>query len=345
MKKKLLKPPKNKEILIVPSYQKTKSICIKLKHILGAHQPGFFNPGVALKFLILEKLSLEKRVIFVDIDKINLSLNLKTAQDNLAVSFQKDSTLFDSPNPSKKKWINFFRELKFKLEKRKISEKIIGNIDDFKEIILTNKKKKLKKVLADSFLKFYGLNFNYSYLSDELNSKDYKDFWLKIYKNCEQFQKVFNNALDNYKQEFKFRFKNFPFPRLKKDELPFWIVKNHKRFKLFKKDLRVEDFDREIIFPRASTLTIFLRLYRSDCFIHGVGGKNYEWVNDRIIEDFFKRKPPFYLIISGTFLSEGIATRDIPFFFLSPNYLKNQLNLFLRREDEEKQNKSRCLAS
>jgi hypothetical protein len=336
MKKKLLKPPKNKEILIIPSCQKIKSICAKSKQILSAHQPGFFNPGVALKFLILEKFSSEKKIIFVDTDKIDLSLNLNTVQDNLSVSFQKNYTLFYLPNPSKKEWINFFRELKFKLEKRKISGKIIGNIDNFKEIILADKRKQLKKVLADSFLKFYRLNFNYSYLSDELNLKDYKDFWLKIYKNCEQFQKVFNKALDDYKQEFKFRFKNFPFPKLKKDELPFWIIKNNKRLKLFKNDLRVEDFDREIIFPRASTLTIFLRLYRSDCFIHGVGGKNYEWVNDRIIEDFFKRKPPFYLIISGTFLPEGIATRDIPFFFFSPNYLKNQLSLFLRREDEEK---------
>ncbi|MCF7871062.1 MAG: hypothetical protein K9L95_01615 [Candidatus Omnitrophica bacterium] len=340
MKKKLLKPPKNKEIIIVPPYQKTKLICAKLKNILTAHQPGFFNSGVALKFLILKKLSLDKRIIFVDTDRIDLSINLKTETDNLAVFFKKNYTLFDYPNPSKKEWIIFFRQLKFELKKRKISEKIIKNIDSFKKIIVTNNKKKLKEVLAESFLKFYGLDFNYSYLSEEFNSQDYKDFFSNIYKNCGHFQKVFNKALDNYKQKFKFRFKNFPFPKLKEGELPFWIIKDNKRFKLFKNDLYLKDFDRELISPRASALTIFLRFYRSDCFIHGVGGKNYEWVNDRIIEDFFKQKAPFYLTISGTFLPEGITTRNIPFFFSSPNYLKNQLDLFLSREDETKQNKS-----
>lgn len=345
MKKKLLKPPKNKEIIIIPSFKKAKSISVKSKKILVAHQPGFFNPGVALKFLILEKLSSDKRIIFVDTDRFDLSINLKTAQGSLAVFFQKNHTLFNYPNPRKKEWMNFFEKLKLEFKKAKISDESIKNTDNFKEIILANKKKKLKEALAESLLKFYNLDFNYSYLSEELNSKEYKNFFSKIYKDCDQFQKVFNKALDSYKQEFKFRFKNFPFPKLKKDELPFWLIKNNKRVKLFKNDLSLENFERKIIFPRASTLTIFLRLYKSDCFIHGVGGKNYEWVNDRVIEDFFNRKAPFYLTISGTFLPEGMLSRNIPFFFFSPNYLKNQLNLFLRRSDEKKQDKSQCLVS
>lgn len=332
MKKRLLKPPReDKEILIVPFGHKIKSIYPKLNNILAAHQPGFFNPGVALKFLILKHLPHTKRILFVDTDRVDLSLNLETKNKNLFIPFIQGQVLFNCLNPPEKEWASFFQDLKEKLIKNAQAPKLTENISRFEELVLANRSKRLKDVLAESFLRFYGLKFNYSYLSDDLKSLDYKDFFSRIYKNHDSFQDIFNQALDGYKKEFKFRFKNFPFPKLEREELPFWIVKNKKRVKLFKKDAALEDFDKEIILPRASTLTIFLRLFRSQCFIHGVGGKNYEWVNDRIIENFFKKEPPAYLTVSGTFLPQGIKSRNFPFFFLNPGYLSRQLNGFLQK--------------
>ena len=81
-----------------------------------------------------------------------------------------------------------------------------------------------------------------------------------------------------------------------------------------------------VIFPRAVILTIFLRLYHVDLFIHGIGGGNYEWVHDMIIERFFKKDPPFYSIVSATFILDEGEGRDHPFFLYSPERVKNALH-------------------
>ncbi len=77
-------------------------------------------------------------------------------------------------------------------------------------------------------------------------------------------------------------------------------------------------------------MTLFLRLYKTDIFIHGVGGRNYEWIQDRIIEKFFKNPPPPYAVISGVFLSKGFKTRDFPYFFFNPGRIKGSLERFVK---------------
>lgn len=321
MKKKLLKVPQgHEEVLFIAPSREIK----KEDTVLTAHQLGFFNPGVALKFLNLQNLPGNKKIIFIDTDKINLSLSLEAGTKHLFVPFFQKPLLYDSLSPGKKQWLSFFRDLKSQIEKISGSGEILKNISVFEKIVLNSQKKELKEVLAESFLDYYQLKNEYSYLSDELKSLEYKRFFKDIYTNCFCFRKIFNQVLDEYKSNFKFRFKNFPFPKLEKDELPFWIIKDKKRARLFLGDLSSDEPHNELIFPRASVLMIFLRLFCSSCFIHGVGGKNYEWVNDRIIERFFKRKPPDYFTVSGTFLAEGIKGRNLPFFFFSPSYLKEK---------------------
>lgn len=39
--------------------------------------------------------------------------------------------------------------------------------------------------------------------------------------------------------------------------------------------------------PKAVTLTLFVRLFLADWFVHGVGGGRYEYIVDRIIEEYF----------------------------------------------------------
>ena len=92
----------------------------------------------------------------------------------------------------------------------------------------------------------------------------------------------------------------------------------------------IKDFDTSLILPRAVTLTLFLRLYRLDLFIHGVGGGNYEWIQDRIIERFFKQKPSPYAVVSGTFLIDEYKERNFPYFFYSPEKIKTAANIFIK---------------
>ena len=67
------------------------------------------------------------------------------------------------------------------------------------------------------------------------------------------------------------------------DRLAGWLRRN---------DLRLS--------PRALTLTMYLRLFVVDQFIHGIGGGQYDQVTDRIIATHFKITPPRFAVATGT---------------------------------------------
>jgi len=333
MKKKLLKPPENnEEILALPSLEHIAAQLEQHTTVGTAHQPYFFNPGVSLKFLLLEHLPAAKRkIIFVDTDRLSLEVKMPVQKEAKVVSLINDQqALFNYPPLSEGKWKDFFSSLEKELNDISIDDfsEVGSNISLFKEIIFKQLKKNrfLKDVLAKSFLEFYGIDSGYKFLSQLIIENPYKNFVRSIYSNDTFFRGVFNQALDDYREEFRFRFENYPFPRLEENEVPFWIVKEGKRKRCFKKDITVAAFNNGAIFPRASTLTIFLRLYEFDFFIHGVGGANYDWVSDRVIERFFDKKPPAYGVMSGTFLIGDSKERELPYFFFNPQKIRNKIN-------------------
>ncbi len=333
MKRRLLKPPSNNgEILFMPDLKGFLSHLSEDYRIGVCHQPYFFHPGISLKFIFLDKLSnCKKDIIFLDTDKVTLDVKIPSCEGNRETVklVSNNYVLSDYSTPPIKALLIFFNSLEEKLKSclRENSKDLFHSFKYFKDIFINNAKKRLlKEVLAESFLQFYGIKRDYVFLSDLFTDKSYGEFFLKIYKDQVLFKKIFNEAIDEYREEFRFRYKNFPFPKLEEGEIPFWIIKDGIKFKCFKKDLKGESYKNMIIFPRAVTLTIFLRLYRLDIFIHGIGGGNYEWVQDRIIERFFRQTPPLYAIISGTFLLEGFNERDFPYFFYHPDRIKKVIN-------------------
>lgn len=52
--------------------------------------------------------------------------------------------------------------------------------------------------------------------------------------------------------------------------------------------------------PRALALTLFMRLFVADLFIHGIGGGRYDRVTDGIIRRYFGVEPPAYAVASLT---------------------------------------------
>src|SRR5205085_9668892 len=52
--------------------------------------------------------------------------------------------------------------------------------------------------------------------------------------------------------------------------------------------------------PRAVTLTMFVRLYLADLFVHGIGGGKYDELTDAIVASFFRVTPPAYAVVTGT---------------------------------------------
>lgn len=344
MKKRLIKPPLNdKEVLFIPPPEEIPSL-LKAKNnlLIGtAHQPYFFHPGVSIKYLFLERLnSLSKKFLFLDIDRISLNLKLpeKTGGilKNRLLSFMDiPEILADYPNPALEAWEGLIRSIESCLLSagEVLGESRLENYYRFKQILLKHisKSKLLKEVLARTYMEFSGITAQPLFVSDLLGSEQFNNFVWLICKRAEEFQQVFNSALSRFHDTFRFRFKNFPFPALKQGELPFWLLEGNLRKRCFQPDLDKGSVDKKLILPRAAALTLFLRLSALDIFIHGTSGANYEWINDRIIEEFFKKDPPRYIVASGTFFlnSENpeLARRDFPYFLFNPDELKSCLEL------------------
>ncbi|MBD3264583.1 MAG: hypothetical protein GF375_05745 [Candidatus Omnitrophica bacterium] len=324
MKKRLLKPPReDSAIFLEPSLSHILNRLKSVRSAGTAHQLDFFNPGVAAKFLLLDYLPHPlKKIIFVDTDKVSLSIRMLSSKGSLYLDFvRSEEPLENIFLDDRGKAADFFARLHERLMSYPFEEKgeIMDNFLKYKEIFMRNCRKKfLKEILAESLLEFYGLETDYYFLSELLKSKKYDEFVLRIYREGFTFREVFNTALDEYKKTFRFRYKNYPFAHLKEGELPFWIVKEKKRLPCFRKDMDSSSSKGVKIYPRAFTLTLFLRLYYTDFFIHGIGGGNYEWVQDRLIERFFKSTPLLYAVVSGTYYLKGYDKRDYPFFLYSP---------------------------
>jgi hypothetical protein len=60
--------------------------------------------------------------------------------------------------------------------------------------------------------------------------------------------------------------------------------------------------------PRALTLTMYLRLFIVDQFVHGIGGAQYDQITDRIIASHFQIRPPRFCVATGTmYLPEAVG--------------------------------------
>jgi hypothetical protein len=189
----------------------------------------------------------------------------------------------------------------------------------------------LRERLAESFVRYSGIDTPYVFISGLLAGGDFRDFFQRILGEAHRFRDVYNRALDWYGEKFRFRYRNFPFPRLKRGELPFWILGESGRYQFNADRFDSQDLRRCTVLPKASPLTLFLRLYHCDLFVHGVGGANYEWVNDRIAEEFFGVELQPFFILSATFHLNEIPERDFPYFFMAPLELKNRLRAHLSR--------------
>ncbi len=333
VKKHLLKPPSvNEEIFLLPSLKIFFKTLARDDYVSTAHQPYFFNPGVAAKFIFLDKLGkAQKRFLFLDTDKVKVFANIPyIGGGHWHINFLDSlQALYDYKSPSPDKWLDFFSFVQTKVKDLPQPEGILDNVSRFKEIVLSKRSGLLKEVLAESFLEYFNIKRKYTFISDILDSKEYKDFFERILKDSNKFKDIFNDALDRYKQEFRFRYKNFPFPKLEEDELPFWLITRGKRARFRQKDLKNVDLGKELVFPRACTLTLFLRLYYTDIFIHGIGGGNYEWINNFIIKEFFLKTPKRYVVMSGTFFLQDIPDREGSYFLFSPKRIKKRVNELL----------------
>jgi hypothetical protein len=152
-----------------------------------------------------------------------------------------------------------------------------------------------------------------------------------------EFSAVYNEAVHQYRRQYRIRSTSHPVPDLARQdqwlEAPFWIwsADDPRRKRLFAKLAREEvaitdrhgfnatlplaeqgnaaraveqlaDLARRGVKIRSRALitTLWARLALGDLFMHGIGGGNYDLVTDRIIERFFRRTPPGFMVLSAT---------------------------------------------
>jgi hypothetical protein len=321
-KRRLLSPPRGDgEIVFLPEPAGFFGRISESQRIGTAHQPYFFHPGIAVKFIALEAAPRgKKEIVFSDTDRVRVGVKIPVGRGGEVTTVDFITTerlLYDYPAPPESSLREFLDGIEALLRPGK--ERCLSNFLAFKEIFMAKSGRGLlREILAESFMEYYGLKTPCQFLSEIIDGDEFHGFFSMISADHKRFRDIFNGALDEYGKEFRFRYRNFPFPKMGGDELPFWIVRDGLRERCFKKDLDAGRPRGFRIFPRAVTLTLFLRLYRFDYFIHGVGGWNYEWIQDRIVERFFGQTPPPYAAASGTFLVGGLPERELPYFLFDP---------------------------
>ena len=62
--------------------------------------------------------------------------------------------------------------------------------------------------------------------------------------------------------------------------------------------------------PRALSLTLFLRLFAADLFVHGIGGGHYDAVLDRILRGHLGLEPPTFAVATATLFHQQSVGRE-----------------------------------
>lgn len=154
-------------------------------------------------------------------------------------------------------------------------------------------------------------------------------FIVHLAGNAAAFAAAYNAELDAYRRQTRTRSKAQPFPDLEVGgdmiELPFWRIADGVRSPVHVRVASDEGVDLatasgvflalprdpeaavaalldsgEVLAPKALTLTMFVRMFVADLFIHGVGGGRYDRITDGVIRRFFGVEPPVYVVASLT---------------------------------------------
>lgn len=160
-------------------------------------------------------------------------------------------------------------------------------------------------------------------------------FAISVLLRAEEMRQAYNDALADYRREHRIRSAANPIPDLGAVgdliEAPFWVWQAQQpRGRLYVRrsggaidlfngneqlaSLSAGDFAEAgtawgalaaegiKIRPRALTTTIFMRLFVSDLFIHGIGGAKYDEVTDRIVRSFYGVEPPPHATASASLM-------------------------------------------
>lgn len=208
----------------------------------------------------------------------------------------------------------------------------------------------------------------------------YRRFVADIALNAPRFADAYNKELDEFRALTRTRSAAQPFPDLaisgSRVELPFWAMTGKHRETvsvdvadgsvrlLAGQDVfaelprnggslaRLISESEVLIAPKAVALTMFLRLFCCDLFIHGVGGGRYDAVTDGISRRYYGIDPPRFAVASLTMYlplgAHAVTEDEIVAAKERLNRLEHNPNALLGEvefEQEEEQDEARSLAA
>jgi hypothetical protein len=182
-----------------------------------------------------------------------------------------------------------------------------------------------------------GLDYSIATLSPLLGSLPWLMFVHHVLARGQVFATEYNAALADYRVEQGIDSTSRPMPDLVMSatsiEMPFWIddlatsqrhraaieLRDGSAFLKCPHDGRLFELDACLgagdaaqrlhaflmehslrLTPRALTLTMFLRLFVADLFVHGIGGGRYDQIADRLIRTHFGMEPPAFAVTTAT---------------------------------------------
>jgi hypothetical protein len=304
---------KKESILFLNNYFQTDFNSSLL--IFTGHQAEFQHPGILFKDLVsleLAKIWNAKSIhIIVDTDQADISYkfpscNNKQAEikelkfnselilNHYSLTSSNSKLLLDTIDKQIQELTCFSTNSKFAFTKEFL-EYLKNLLLKENNLVIINKELRKKY-----FEKFNSTLYQIE-LSKLLKLNSFKTLFEKIKSNHKEFIHAYNQSLDEYRKEHKIKNPAQPIPNLNLDELPFWHLDSTNT----RSSLQLEEeIHTENILPKAITLTMFIRLFLSDFFIHGKGGGRYEAVSDSIIKKFFGVEASPYKIASATLYME-----------------------------------------
>ena len=169
-------------------------------------------------------------------------------------------------------------------------------------------------------------------LSILCETQEFYEFAFDMVSKADEVRELFNATLTDYRKEHHIRSKANPFPNLAEtedgaSETLLWVVDKSGRHPLFVKrerDGKISIHGKSIaaangdelmslcrensicLWPRAVALSIMLRLFIADLFVHGIGGEHYDRITDRLIPELYGIKPPLFVTASYTPAAPGM---------------------------------------
>jgi hypothetical protein len=287
------------------------------KHLIGcAHQPIIYTPGVMAKNQHLQQYCAKNKNSI----GINIIMDLENG-DGGSISFPEkklDGLILSHESISTNESDQFKCQ---KVLEPKIINPIFDGVMESLHTLSTSIDMHKIKYAKSIYKKLYGVNISEantlvrrvmeekpSYLELPFSkllmldsSKEIINYLLQKISN----QSVrYNSILDKYRESSNHN----PFPNLKrhedKFEMPFWVynLKTNSRRPLYIKQnfIKYSIEDDELLVPRHAMISLFLRLFCFDFFVHGLGGNRYDEFTDLIIKDLFNIDPPSFATVSQT---------------------------------------------